>query len=126
MDSCQNLCKNVQKTYDEKAIYLKLVDRTASRFLCLTALAKKKWDGREPLEKKNPLLSGKRQLCIIPLKKEFLLFIQTKRRNSFFLLNHDYFLINNDFPVISAGCSIPIISIIVGTMSAKHPPSRSV
>ncbi|MFR1028253.1 MAG: hypothetical protein ACLSD6_02930 [Clostridium sp.] len=62
------LCKNVQKlTSDEKAIYLKLVDRTASRFLCLDCLGEK-WDVGAPL-KKNPLLSGKRQLCIIPLKQ---------------------------------------------------------
>ena len=38
----------------------------------------------------------------------------------------DYFLINRDFPVISAGCSIPITLIRVGTISARHPPSRSV
>ena len=37
-----------------------------------------------------------------------------------------YFLIRSDFPVISAGCSIPIISIKVGAMSAKHPPSLNV
>lgn len=37
-----------------------------------------------------------------------------------------YFFINKDFPVISAGCSIPIISINVGAISARHPPSRKV
>ena len=30
---------------------------------------------------------------------------------------------NRDFPVISAGCCIPISSISVGAMSARHPPS---
>ena len=30
---------------------------------------------------------------------------------------------NSDFPVISLGCSIPISSISVGAMSARHPPS---
>ena len=34
-----------------------------------------------------------------------------------------YFLINKDFPVISFGCSIPISSINVGAISARHPPS---
>ena len=28
---------------------------------------------------------------------------------------------NKDFPVISAGCSIPINSMSVGMISAKHP-----
>ena len=37
-----------------------------------------------------------------------------------------YLFISRDFPVISAGCSIPMISIIVGIMSARHPPSLSV
>ena len=37
-----------------------------------------------------------------------------------------YFLINNDFPVISTGCVIPIVSIKVGTISARHPPSLNV
>ena len=36
-----------------------------------------------------------------------------------------YYFTNNDFPVISAGCCIPISSISVGAMSARHPPSRS-
>ena len=34
-----------------------------------------------------------------------------------------YFLISRECPVISLGCSMPIISISVGTMSARHPPS---
>lgn len=34
--------------------------------------------------------------------------------------------ISSDSPVISAGFSIPIISISVGAMSARRPPSRSV
>ena len=37
-----------------------------------------------------------------------------------------YFLISRDFPVISFGCSIPISSIRVGAMSARHPPSLNV
>ena len=40
--------------------------------------------------------------------------------------NSSIVLINNDLPVISFGCSIPIVSINVGTMSAKHPPSASI
>ena len=35
-----------------------------------------------------------------------------------------YFMIS-DFPVISLGCSIPIISISVGAISARQPPSLS-
>ena len=42
------------------------------------------------------------------------------------LVSASYFLINKDFPVISAGCSFPIISIKVGMISAKHPPSLKV
>ena len=34
-----------------------------------------------------------------------------------------YFFINKELPVISSGCSIPINSIKVGTISARHPPS---
>ena len=37
-----------------------------------------------------------------------------------------YFLINKDCPVISLGFSSPIISIRVGAMSARHPPSFKV
>ena len=37
-----------------------------------------------------------------------------------------YFLISRDFPVISFGCSMPISSIRVGAMSARHPPSLNV
>ena len=37
-----------------------------------------------------------------------------------------YFSTRSDFPVISAGCSIPISWISVGTISARHPFSRSV
>ena len=36
-----------------------------------------------------------------------------------------YFLISSDFPVISAGCSIPISWIRVGAISARQPPSLS-
>lgn len=54
MESAQNLCINCEKklTSDEKAIYLKLVDRTASRFLCLDCLGEKMGCEREPLEKR--------------------------------------------------------------------------
>ena len=55
---------------------------------------------------------------------------QTKKRRrvlspiaSFHIILLSYFLINKDFPVISAGCSIPINSIIVGMISARHPSS---
>ena len=37
-----------------------------------------------------------------------------------------YFLTRRDLPVISTGCSRPIISIRVGAMSAKQPPSLNV
>lgn len=37
-----------------------------------------------------------------------------------------YFLISRDFPVISSGCFIPIISMSVGAMSARQPPSLKV
>ena len=37
-----------------------------------------------------------------------------------------YFLTIRDLPVISSGCFIPIHSISVGTISARHPPSLSV
>ena len=43
-------------------------------------------------------------------------------QESCFYFNY-YFLIRRDFPVISAGCSIPISSIRVGAMSARQPPS---
>ncbi len=42
------------------------------------------------------------------------------------ILSSVYFLINSDSPVISGGFSIPIISISVGTMSARQPPSLNV
>ena len=42
------------------------------------------------------------------------------------VLRRNYFLINKDLPVISAGCSLPITSIKVGIMSARHPPSLNV
>ena len=120
MEPSQNLCKNCEKklTSDEKAIYLKLVDRTASRFLCLDCRGEKMGCGREPLEKRILYYSAKKGVSPLHTNQE--------EKLLFILLNHDYFLINNDFPVISAGCSIPIISIIVGTISARHPPSRSV
>lgn len=49
-----NLCMECRKklTSDEKAIYIKLVDRTASRFLCLDCLGSKMGCGREPLEER--------------------------------------------------------------------------
>ena len=51
MPSIHNLCKECEKklTADEKAIYMKLVDRTASRFLCLDCLGRKMECGRKPL-----------------------------------------------------------------------------
>ena len=43
-----------------------------------------------------------------------------------YIISLFYFLISKDFPVISAGCSIPISSIIVGMISARHPSSFKV
>ena len=40
-------------------------------------------------------------------------------------LNSGCYFTNKDFPVISAGCSIPINSMSVGMISAKHPFSRN-
>lgn len=47
-------CKNCGATLtsDEKAIYMKLVSRTAKDFLCLDCLGEKLGCGREPLVKK--------------------------------------------------------------------------
>ncbi|MCI5731309.1 MAG: hypothetical protein MR304_07185 [Eubacterium sp.] len=54
MTSIHNLCKECGKplSTDEKAIYMKLVDRTASRFLCLDCLGQKMGCGRKPLEER--------------------------------------------------------------------------
>lgn len=41
------------------------------------------------------------------------------------LLSRFYFLTRSEVPVISFGCSIPISSRSVGTISASFPPSRS-
>lgn len=63
-------------------------------------------------------------------KKTDLLWLSFQSLTVFFYIQSSdgqpdrYFTIR-DLPVISAGCSIPIISISVGTMSARHPPSRS-
>ena len=67
MDSCRNLCKKCAKklTSDEKAIYLKLVDRTASRFLCLA----KKWDVGASLLKKESVIIGKAAIVYYSVKK---------------------------------------------------------
>ena len=51
-----------------------------------------------------------------------------KRATTFYLVTRFlffYYFTNNDAPDISFGCSIPINSINVGAISAKHPPSRS-
>ncbi len=42
------------------------------------------------------------------------------------VIGYFYFLISRDSPVISLGFSIPIISIRVGTISARRPPSLRV
>jgi len=87
----------------------------------------KKWDVGASLLKKESVIIGKAAIVYYSAKKGVSpLHTNQEEKLLFILLNHDYFLINNDFPVISAGCSIPIISIIVGTISARHPPSRSV
>lgn len=54
MDSKHNICMDCNKKLiaDEKAIYMKLVDRTASRFLCLDCLGEKLGCGRKPLEER--------------------------------------------------------------------------
>lgn len=54
MESIHNICMNCEKKLvpDEKAIFMKLVDRTASRFLCLDCLGEKLECGREPLEQR--------------------------------------------------------------------------
>ncbi len=54
MTSIHSLCKECGNTLttDEKAIYMKLIDRTASRFLCLDCLAEKMGCGREILEER--------------------------------------------------------------------------
>lgn len=52
--SIHNQCLECDRnlTSNEKAIYMKLVDRTASRFLCLDCLGRKMGCGREPLEER--------------------------------------------------------------------------
>ena len=72
MDSCRNLCKKCAKklTSDEKAIYLKLVDRTASRFLCLDCLGEKMgWGGGGSLLKKESVIIGKAAIVYYSVKK---------------------------------------------------------
>ena len=58
------------------------------------------------------------------MEKEQDIFILLHIFSSF--THSDYFRTRRDLPVISLGCSIPIISIMVGTMSARQPPSRRV
>ena len=69
MDSCRNLCKKCAKklTSDEKAIYLKLVDRTASRFLCLDCLGG--GGGGGSLLKKESVIIGKAAIVYYSVKK---------------------------------------------------------
>ena len=69
MEPSQNLCKNCEKklTSDEKAIYLKLVDRTASRFLCLDCLGEKMGCGS--LLKKESVIIGKAAIVYYSAKK---------------------------------------------------------
>ena len=52
--------------------------------------------------------------------------LQNAATNDAFPMELYHFLTISDFPVISAGCSMPITSISVGTMSARTPPSLSV
>ena len=49
-------------TTDEKAIYMKLVSRNASSFLCMDCLA-------EALQRAHPILSGIWQLCAVSINK---------------------------------------------------------
>lgn len=70
MEPSQNLCKNCEKklTSDEKAIYLKLVDRTASRFLCLDCLGEKMVVGASLLKKESVII-GKAAIVYYSAKK---------------------------------------------------------
>lgn len=70
MEPSHNLCKNCEKklTSDEKAIYLKLVDRTASVFSAWTALAKR-WDAGASLLKKESAIIGKAAIVYYSAKK---------------------------------------------------------
>ena len=54
MTSIHNLCKECGKPLvtDEKAIYMKLIDRTATEFLCLDCLGEKLGCGRAALEER--------------------------------------------------------------------------
>ena len=61
------------------------------------------------------------------ISKHILLFLPFYKKSfyAFYFLSKSYFT-NKDFPVISSGCSIPINSINVGAISAKHPFSLNV
>ena len=49
-----SLCTNcgVKLAADDKAIYIKLISRTATSFLCIDCLGKKLGCGREPIEER--------------------------------------------------------------------------
>ncbi len=49
----------------------------------------------------------------------------SRASTAYFFSNLLSYFTNKDFPVISFGCSIPISSIRVGTISHNAPPSRS-
>ena len=49
----------------------------------------------------------------------------SRASTAYFFSNLLSYFTNKDFPLISFGCSIPISSISVGTISHKAPPSRS-
>ena len=58
------------------------------------------------------------------MEKEQDIFILLHIFSSF--THSNYLRTRRDLPVIYLGCSMPIISIMVGTMSARQPPSRRV
>lgn len=54
MENLYQICKecNSRLSSDEKAIYMKLIDRTATEFLCLDCLGEKLGCGRAALEER--------------------------------------------------------------------------
>ncbi|MCI5883354.1 MAG: hypothetical protein PUG66_03970 [Clostridiales bacterium] len=54
MENFYQICKecNSRLSSDEKAIYMKLIDRTATEFLCLDCLGEKLGCGRAALEER--------------------------------------------------------------------------
>ena len=54
MENFNQICKecNSRLSSDEKAIYMKLIDRTATEFLCLDCLGEKLGCGRAALEER--------------------------------------------------------------------------